>query len=215
VLLTFCIDWWRNKRWAELEAAPFSATSSFRHFWISFQDVIICAQSICTAADALGLGSCYIGTVIDVVPALCERLRLPESVFPVVLLCLGVPKRPPKVRRKLGSAVIVHKERYRRLEDEELLAAFEDKYPGHRVEITESRLAEIAEVCRQVHGAEHAAACLRRIEQNGYIRPVQRYFGLHYRANLMPEGNDEYLALMRERSFEWFQRWTPVEEAQE
>jgi FMN reductase [NAD(P)H] len=211
VLLTFCIDWWRGKRWAELEVAPFSATSSFRHFWISFQDTLICAQNICTAADALGLGSCYIGTIIDMVPALCERLELPECVFPVVLLCLGVPKRPPKARRKLEAEVVVHREHYHRLDDGELLAAYERKYPGHRVEITEQRLDEIAEVCRQVHGAEFAGQCVQRIQENGYIRPVQRYFGLHYRANMMPQGNDEYLALMRERGFEWFEPWTPVE----
>jgi FMN reductase [NAD(P)H] len=43
VLLLFCIDWHRIERWATLEAAPFTATSSFRHFWISFQDTIISA----------------------------------------------------------------------------------------------------------------------------------------------------------------------------
>ena len=214
VLLTLCIDWWRGKRWAELEVAPISATRSFRHFWISFQDTVICAQSICTAADALGLGSCYIGTVIDLVPALCERLELPEGVFPVVLLCLGVPRHPPKVRRKLDQAVVVHKERYHKLDDEALLAAYEDKYPGYRVEIAPQHLDQIDEVCRQVHGPAFAERCLERIQENGYIRAVQRYFGLHYRANLMPQGNDEYLDLMAARGFKWFQPWTPLEEDQ-
>ena len=214
VLLTFCIDWWRGKRWAELEMAPFSATRSFRHFWISFQDTIICAQNICTAADALGLGSCYIGTIIDLVPALCERLELPEGVFPVVLLTLGVPKRPPKTRRKLDPSVMVHQEHYHKLSDEELLAEFERKYPGYRIEPTEERLAQVAEVCRDVHGSAFAGQCLARIEEQGYISAVQRYFGLHYRANLMPQGNDEYLDLMRERGLVWFEPWSPIEEEQ-
>ena len=64
VNLMFCIDWYRLRRWAELEIAPFTATSSFRHFWISFQDTMIAAQNICTAADAMGLGSVYVGTVL-------------------------------------------------------------------------------------------------------------------------------------------------------
>jgi FMN reductase [NAD(P)H] len=212
VLLTFCIDFWRLKRWAELEVAPFSATSAFRHFWISFQDTIICAQNICTAADALGLGSCYIGTIIDVVPALCERLDLPEGVFPVVLLTLGVPQRALKQRRKLEIQTIVHKERYHQPTDDELLGAYERKYPGYRVEITDERLEQVAAVCRQVHGSAFAEQCLGRIEDQGYISAVQRYFGLHYRANLMPQGNDEYLALMRERGFDWFNAWSPLEE---
>jgi FMN reductase [NAD(P)H] len=211
VLLTFCFDWWRGKRWAELEVAPFSATNSFRHFWISFQDTIICAQNICTAADALGLGSCYIGTVLEFMPALCERFALPEGVFPVVLLTLGVPKRPPKTRRKLDRTVIVHQERYHKLDDDELLAAYERKYPGYRVELTDERVAQVEEVCRQVHGSDYAKQCRQRIEEQGYISAVQRYFGLHYRANEMPQGNDEYLALMRERGFNWFEPWSPAE----
>ena len=32
VHLLFCIDWHRLQRWAELESAPFTATSAFRHF---------------------------------------------------------------------------------------------------------------------------------------------------------------------------------------
>ena len=65
VNLVFCIDLHRLERWARLDVAPFTANHSFRHFWISFQDTIICAQNICTAADAMGLGSVYIGTVLE------------------------------------------------------------------------------------------------------------------------------------------------------
>ena len=32
VNLLFCIDWFRLKRWAELQDAPFAADNSFRHF---------------------------------------------------------------------------------------------------------------------------------------------------------------------------------------
>jgi FMN reductase [NAD(P)H] len=209
VLLVFCLDFWRLKRWAELEVAPFSASSSFRHFWISFQDTALCAQSICTAADALGLGSCYIGTVLEFMPQLCERLALPEGVLPVVLLTLGVPKRPPKTRLKLDIQTMVHKERYHQPDDEALLAAFERKYPGYRVELTEERADQVAEVGRQVHGPEFAERCRQRMEEQGYINAVQRYFGLHYCANEMPQGNDDYLALMRARGFHWFEPWTP------
>ena len=95
VLLVFCIDWHRIEQWASLQVAPFTAASSFRHFWISFQDTIICAQNICTAADALGLGSVYIGTVMDGFAELKEMLQLPQRVFPVVMLCLGYPKSRP------------------------------------------------------------------------------------------------------------------------
>jgi hypothetical protein len=66
-----------------------------------------------------------------------------------------------------------------------------------------------------VHGAEYADKSRQRMEAQGHISAVQRYFGLHYLADEMPQGNDEYLALMRERGFEWFEPWHPVEEAPE
>ena len=211
-LLLFCIDWHRIERWASLEAAPFTATSSFRHFWISFQDTIICAQNVCTAADALGLGSVYIGTVMEFFPELREMFQLPKGVFPVVLLCLGYPKTRPRPRKKLGVEVIVHAERYHEMADRELLDTFDEKYPGHRVRITERRLDMISEVCREVHGEECARRCVERIKETGYITPVQRYFGLHYRANALPRGNDDFLKLMEEFGFDWFKAYQPFED---
>jgi len=208
-LLLFCIDWHRIERWACLEAAPFTAASSFRHFWISFQDTIICAQNICTAADALGLGSVYIGTVLEFFPELREMFQLPKGVFPVVLLCLGYPRTKPRPRKKLDVDVIIHAERYHEMADEELLDAFNKKYPGHRVQITEERLETMSEGCREVHGEEFARRCVERIKETGHITPVQRYFGLHYRANAMPKGNDDYLKLMEEFGFNWFKTYQP------
>jgi len=213
VLLLFCIDWWRNGRWAKLEVAPFTATSSFRHFWTSFQDVAICAQNICTAADSLGLGSVYIGSVLECFSELRDLLKLPEAVFPVVLLCLGYPKVRPQPQKKLDIDMVVHSEQYREPDDQELLTAFNEKYrdtPRGRVEITEERLKMIGKVCREVGGEDFAQRCINRVKQQGYINSVQYYFGLHYRANTMPKGNDTYLKLMKESGLNWFKKYPPT-----
>ena len=209
ILLLFCIDLHRNERWASLEVAPFTATSSFRHFWVSFQDTVICAQNICTAADSMGLGSVYIGTIIDVPADIQAMFKLPKGVFPVVLLCLGYPATRPKPRKKLGVDVVVHSERYREMEDQELIDAYNEKYHGDRLGITEERLETILKVCREVQGETFAKKCADRIKANGYINQAQHYFGLHYRADLMPDGNDEYLKLMEEFGFNWFKKYYP------
>ncbi len=211
-LLLFCIDFRRLGRWASLEVAPFTAPSSFRHFWISFQDTIMCAQNICTAADSMGLSSVYIGTVLEIFSKIRDRFRLPKGVFSVVLLCLGYSGKRILPRKKLGADVVVHDERYHELEDQVLLDAFTEKYSGpdsRRVEITEARLKTISEVCRKVHGDEFAARCIERIRKNGHISAVQRYFGLHYRADRMPEGNLDYLKLLEEFGFDWFNEFAP------
>jgi FMN reductase [NAD(P)H] len=207
--LLFCIDWHRIKRWAELEMAPFTATSSFRHFWISFQDTIISAQNISTAADALGLGSVYVGTIIDFVEEIRKMFELPEGVFPVVMLCIGYPLNKALPRKKLGPNIVVHSEKYHELPDEELLKAFDEKYPGVKVEATEERLKLIREVGEEVQGKEFAKKCIKKIKENGYINPAQRYFGLHYIASIMPKGNENYLKLMEESGFNWFKKYNP------
>lgn len=204
--LIFCLDFRRLRRWAELEVAPFSATRSFRHFWISFQDTIIASQNICTAADALGLGSVYVGTTLECLRELKELLKLPEGVFPVVLLSIGYPKARPTPKKKLGIETLVHNEAYHDLSDDELRAAYSAKYPDWKKEITDERLETIANVCREVHGEEFAHACLDRIKQQGYINVVQNYFGLHYRADQMPHRNGDFLDIMREYGFEWLER---------
>jgi nitroreductase len=208
--LIFCIDFHRLERWAKLEIAPFTARSAFRHFWISFQDTIICAQNICTAADSLGLGSVYIGTSLEFIPQLRKMLRLPKGVFPVVLLCLGYPKKLALPRKKLGINALVHNEKYKELSDKQLLSAFNKKYNGIKVEMIKERLKRIEEVCRVVAGEEFAKKCLAKIKKNGYISMAQQYFGLHYVASIMPKNNKTFLKQMGQSGFNWFKKYQPL-----
>jgi len=207
--LLFCIDWQRLERWAKIEVAPFTATSSFRHFWISFQDTIIAAQNICTAADSMGLGSVYVGTVLEYFRELKKMFRLPKGVFPVVLLCLGYPNAKLVPRRKLGINIIVYDEKYHKISDCDLRKAFDEKYPV-KIEITNERLKRIYNVCKKVHGKEFAEKCVRSIKKQGFIHSAQRYFGLHYRADGMPQGNDQFLRVMEKYGFNWFKKFRGV-----
>lgn len=203
--LLFCIDWRRNKRWAALEVAPFSADLSFRHFWVSFQDTVMSAQNICTAADALGLGSVYVGTVLECFRELKELFALPSGVFPVVLLSVGYPKVYPAPRKKLGLDIMVHCETYRDPSDEELLDAHNAKYASYApIEATPERVETIQRVCTEVHGTEFAERCVSRIRDAGRINIAQRYFGLHYRADVMPKKNADFLKIVEEFGFGWF-----------
>ncbi len=46
----------------------------------------------------------------------------------MMLLCLGYPKSIPRTIPKLKKEAIVHQEKYRRLEGEEIRKAFDEKY---------------------------------------------------------------------------------------
>ncbi len=208
--LVFCIDYRRLKRWAILERAPFTATDSFRHFWMAFQDTLIAAQSVCVAAEFAGLGSSYVGATLERFPEMKAALELPQGVMPVVAVCLGYPRINSSPSPKLDPAVLVHDETYRDMDDSELRSAYADKHRDQRLDITDERLARIQEVCAHCHGEEYAAKCLAAIRENGDVNAAQCLFGLHYVADGMPESNELFMRQIKELGFGWFEPYHPT-----
>ncbi|WP_113674357.1 nitroreductase family protein [Vallitalea guaymasensis] len=203
VNLLFCIDWRRLGRWAKACNAPFTATKSYRHFWIALQDTVICAQNICTAADSVGLGSVYIGTVESCFIELKSICNIPEGVFPVVLLSLGYPTKYPAPRKKLGVEALVHNEQYQDLDIEELIRLHDEKYEHKTLPITEEKLQTIYEVTADVSDKSNAENIINTIKEQGHINMAQRYFGLHYMANWSCTGNQEFIDTLINYGFDW------------
>ena len=56
-------------------------------------DALIAAQTTVLAAESLGIGSCYIGDIMENYEIHRDLLQLPKYVFPIALLCLGRPAR--------------------------------------------------------------------------------------------------------------------------
>lgn len=77
-------------------------------------DALIAAQTAVIAAEALGLGSCYIGDVVENAEKQRELLALPDYVFPAALLCIGYPPAndPRKTIPRLSLDAMVHRDRY-------------------------------------------------------------------------------------------------------
>lgn len=201
--LLFCIDWRRIGRWAEASNAPFTATNSYHHFWIAFQDTVICAQNICTAADALGLGSVYIGSVEDCFMKIKSIFNIPKGVFPVVLLSLGYPAKHNSPSNKLDINAIVHDEEYNDLPIEDIIKYNDEKYNHKTLSVTEERLSTIYNVVSDVYDESRANEIVDKIKEQGYINTAQRYFGLHYRANWACSGNQEFIDTLVEHGFDW------------
>ncbi|MEE8577796.1 MAG: hypothetical protein V3T31_11125, partial [candidate division Zixibacteria bacterium] len=55
-------------------------------------------------------------------------------------------------------------------------------------------------------GQEFADTVIAQVKKAGYINKVQNYFGLHYRADMMPEANEKFLELMEQSGFSWFRK---------
>ena len=67
-------------------------------------DAIIAAQSTVVAAESLGIGSCYIGDIIENCEIVRELLELPEILyFPAAMLVYGYPEESQIKKKKTGS----------------------------------------------------------------------------------------------------------------
>ena len=62
-------------------------------------DALIAAQTAVIAAESLGLGSCYIGDIMENYEIQRDLFDLPKYVFPISLVCFGYPT-PQQINRK-------------------------------------------------------------------------------------------------------------------
>ena len=90
---------------------------------LAVDDALIAAQNAVVAAQSYGIGSCYIGDIMEKCEVQRSLLGLPEYVFPAALLVFGYPTQQQKDRPKPKRAdmrYIVHKDTYHRLDGKEL-----------------------------------------------------------------------------------------------
>lgn len=122
MVLIFCAD---CKKWLDafvgVDCAP--RRPGVGDLMLAVTDAAIAAQNAVVAAESLGIGSCYIGDVMEN----CERqralLHLPEYVFPAVMLVFGRPTRQQQERPKpqrCDMRHIVHENGYRVMDGGEL-----------------------------------------------------------------------------------------------
>ena len=115
-------------------------------------DATICTQAMCDAAESLGLGICYLGTVTYMAEPIAEFLKLPKGVVPITTITMGYPKEKPELTERLPLQAVVHYESYKDYSAEdinELYKDFED-LPQIRKYIEESRQENLAQVFTNV-----------------------------------------------------------------
>lgn len=126
--MIFCLDFHRIKKWAEMCQADFKGQQALNHFLIAYADLMAAAQNVAILAENLGLGSVYIGAIQHEMDETRKTFDIPEYVLPMMVLCLGYPKSIPRTIPKLKKEAIAHQEKYRTLEEDEILRAFDEKY---------------------------------------------------------------------------------------
>lgn len=99
MVLIFCAD---CKKWydAYREGGCDARAPEAGDFLLAFADANIAAQNAVTAAHSLGIGSCYIGDIMEQYEEHVKLLSLPEYVFPAAMLVFGFPTQQQEQREK-------------------------------------------------------------------------------------------------------------------
>jgi nitroreductase len=120
VVLTFCSDFYRIRRWLKMNDAK-GSFDDLLGFLTGMADALIAAQNVAIAAESHGLGICYMGTTLWASDKISKHLNLPETVVPVTSLVVGYPDEDiPDVRNRLPLEAIIHEEAYDPKTDEEI-----------------------------------------------------------------------------------------------
>ena len=94
-------------------------------------DALIAAHTAVLAAESLGIGSCYIGDIMENYETHRDLFGLPRYVFPICLVCFGYPTRQQQERpltTRFRKEFIVFEDTYRRLDGREFEAMFHEMH---------------------------------------------------------------------------------------
>jgi FMN reductase (NADPH) len=75
-------------------------------------DATLFAQNLVLAFESLGYGICYIGGLRNQLADVDALLEIPEGVYPLYGLCVGVPAEEPSARPRLPVEAVLFEGRY-------------------------------------------------------------------------------------------------------
>jgi len=95
-------------------------------------DALIAAHQAVIAAESLGIGSCYIGDILENYETHRQLFDLPPYALPVTLVCFGYPagEGPKRRTERFEREYVVYKNAYRRLSGAEMEAMFASRSAG-------------------------------------------------------------------------------------
>lgn len=122
-------------------------------------DVALFAQNLVIAAEDKGYGICYIGGVRNALEEISALFNLPEGVFPLFAVTLGVPDQQNEVKPRLPVEAILHENNYNSDKYEELLKEYDEtmkeyylsRGSNQKVSTWTSQMADFLESPRRLH----------------------------------------------------------------
>jgi len=204
--LIFCLDFYRIKKWAEICQTDFRGEQALNHFLIAYADLMAAAQNVVILAEQVGLGSVYIGSIQIEIDKVRDAFKIPEYVLPLMVLSIGYPKSTPQHIPKLKRDVILHHETYRKLKEDEIRHAFDEKYGiiDQKIETyLEKAFVEALEAEKQ-GASKYVDRVKKEMKRLDIQNNAQFLFKVRYPTKVMVRMNQRILQSIKNAGFQIF-----------
>ncbi len=129
--LLFVLDHHKWQKYFEISGLPervegFSGPS-VSDFVLAMQDATIAAQNAVIAAESMGIGTCYIGDIMEHYETHKAFFNLPEYTMPAILVVFGHFDHKPVLRPRFEDEFTVFEETYPDINDAFIQKMFKEK----------------------------------------------------------------------------------------
>lgn len=161
LVLVFCAD---CQKWMDVfvEGGAEPRNPGVGDLMLAVSDTMIAAQNAVVAAESMGIGSCYIGDIMEQCEFHRELFHLPDYVFPVGMLVFGYPTNQQKERKKpqrCRMEDIVHENVYQRKTGAELRKMFDKETKVRSYEEWSQAF------CKRKYNSEFSREMTRSVEE--------------------------------------------------
>lgn len=107
----FCVDF-KRLQVAGLKNNTEITVDTAENLLVGVTDVALFAQNFAIACEAEGYGICYIGGARNNSGEISKLFNLPEYVFPMFAMTIGVPTKKNETKPRLPVAAVLHENDY-------------------------------------------------------------------------------------------------------
>jgi nitroreductase len=127
LLLVWLADLSRLRRAGKARKLPVDGLDYLELFLVAVMDASLAAQNAAVAAEAQGLGICYIGAMRNHPEQVAAELKLPPEAFAVFGMIVGYPNlaQPAAIKPRLDQKTVLSHETYDTSHEEEAIAQFD------------------------------------------------------------------------------------------
>jgi len=127
LLLMWLADLSRLRRVGEAKKLPVAGLDYLEMFLMAVIDTTLAAQNAAIAAEAQGLGICYLGSMRNHPEQVAAELKLPPETFAVFGMAVGHPNpaKPTAIKPRLNQKTILSYETYDTSREKESIAEFD------------------------------------------------------------------------------------------